>query len=378
MTDLNYILQFIQGKKTPFYLYDVEKIRSNCSAFKAIPYPNLSLHYASMANSSKYFLKIILKEGLGIFVNSLEHLNMAIETGFKKESIVFTASSLEKETMIEAQKKAMFIHLDSLNQLQLWTSLFPNQRIGLRVNLVDAFNEEAGIKSGLFIGSKSRLGIDTESLKFIENPDMINGLHIYVGTNILDQDYFFEYYAKLIETAELFKNLEYVDFGGGFGIDSSMSQVFDTENFNKRLSELVHNFTLHRGRNIKLILEPGRIIAGDAGYFVCKVIDIKYRNDKQFIVSNASVSQFPRPLFYCNEAIHPVFLVSEQLIIKEQSIQKSAIVGCSTYSRDYLADDVFLPNAQIGDFVVFTQAGAYCASLFTKFLGFHEPDEYYI
>jgi len=86
------------------------------------------------------------------------------------------------------------------------------------------------------------------------------------------------------------------------------------------------------------MLEPGRIIGAEAGYFACLVTDVKFRKDKQLIGINASTTQFPRPLFYPEKAIHPVAIFRDGILANGATVM-SNVYGCSTYSRDYFIKD---------------------------------------
>jgi diaminopimelate decarboxylase len=109
---------------------------------------------------------------------------------------------------------------------------------------------------------------------------------------------------------------------------------------------------------------------------VCRVVDVKESGSHQLIGVNASSAQFPRPLLYGETAVHPVMVLNNK---SPKSLDKieSSVYGCSTYSRDFLASRVMLPQISEGDTLVFGDAGAYCASLYTRFLGFNEAEEFF-
>jgi len=214
-------------------------------------------------------------------------------------------------------------------------------------------------------------------IKLKGNPG-ISGLHIYVGTNISELDYFFDCYKHILNLAEFFPNLEYLDFGGGFGPGEKNIREFDMLSYGRRVTELMNDVVKISGRRLGLILEPGRIVGADAGYFVCKITDIKMRNNQQLIGVNASSVQFPRPLFYPDSAFHPVLVVNRSNDPSMKTGRLSSIYGCSTYSRDYLARDIELPQAHIGDTVIIGYAGSYCSAAHTSFLGFPKAEEYFI
>lgn len=361
----------------PFYLYNRNEIRKICWKFLNLPYSPKSIHFAMMANSNPRFLRIIKEEGLSIFVNSLMHMKTAQELSFMGEDIIFTSSAIDEQTMKKVKSSGAIFNLDSISQIKTWFILFPETPVGIRCNIGKLVVPRKTL-AGYFLGDKSRLGLSLEEIELLKGNPFIRGLHLYAGTNIVDFTYFVECYNQITKLAELFPSLEYLDFGGGFGLGKKSPEEFDMESYGNAASELMNRVSKRLGRPIKLILEPGRIIGGNAGYFVCRVIDIKIRGTHQFIGVNASSVQFPRPLFYPDSAFHPISIIYKNPSFGEKIEMISSITGCSTYSRDFLARDVLLPQISVGDIVVLGYAGSYCSSAHTKFLGFPEAEEYFI
>jgi len=371
------VRELTDSGNSPFYIYEKKRIQENCRKFLNIRYTPLSVNYAMMANSNPRFLKIIKHAGLKIFVNSLLHLKIALELGFRGDEIIYAASAMDESTMRLVKLSRAKLILDSIGQFELWHSLFPDTGIGIRCNIGEVVVPRKTI-GGFFIGDQSRLGLTMDSINNLKGNPCISGLHIYVGTNISEIDYFLDCYKHVTNLAEFFPKLEYIDFGGGFGSGEKMTTEFDINTYSRKVTELMNNIANIYGRKISLILEPGRIIGADAGYFVCKITDIKIRNNQQLIGVNASSVQFPRPLFYPEIAYHPVSILSRSNSGSDNNGRLSSIYGCSTYSRDYLARDVELPQAHIGDIVIFGNAGSYCSTAHTSFLGFPKAKEYFI
>lgn len=359
----------------PFYIYDSRAIRSTCRAFKEIPYPRARTHFATMANVNPEFLSLIESEGLGVFVNSTGHLDAVLSAGFSGERIVYTASALDDSVMSAAAKAGAIVNLDSPDQVLRWKRLRPGKPYGLRCNL-GTMVQARRTRAGYFTGPESRLGLDPGELSpFRADPDCA-GLHLYVGTDIMDVGYFADCYRALFEIARGFAALRYLDLGGGFGIDDeNPSAAFDIPSFGKMVSGMFDSFSGEMGRPIDLILEPGRIMGGAAGLFVCRVTDVKRRENENLIGVNASSAQFPRPLFYPDSAIHPVEALGAGA---GRPARRSSVYGCSTYSRDYLARNVLLPEPVPGEVLAFHNSGSYCASSYTEFLGFPKPREIFI
>lgn len=373
---LSYVSQHFKNDSAPVYVYDTDKIREYCKRFVSIPYSPKSIHFATMANSNPDFLRIMREEGLGVFVNSPEHLKLACELGFKEKEIIFTASALCRDTMKLACDAGVNVYLDSPSQLKQWQALFPDKPVGIRCNLGRMVTPIKTLAS-YFIGEESRLGFSPEEINNQKGNKNIIGLHLYVGTDILNYDYFFACYQSLLSFGKLFPNLSHIDLGGGFGINHNGSFPFDIEQYGKKLNTMMKEVTATSGRKLCLMLEPGRIIGAEAGYFACLVTDVKIRKDKQLIGINASTTQFPRPLFYPEKAIHPVAIIRDGSLANGATVM-SNVYGCSTYSRDYFIKNASVPKTEISDWVIFGNAGSYCAAAYTRFLGFLPAEEKFI
>ena len=210
----NEILNFINGKAEaefdPFYLYDKQVIRDRCRMFQGISYPNKAIHFASMANINPQFLRIVKDEKINVFVNSKMHLQAALDAGFRGSEIIFTSSALTQKLMKYAESCGVQVNLDSPSQLEAWLSLFPDKAVGIRCNIGDKVKPYTS-HAGFFIGKESRLGFTREEICKISDKSKIKGLHLYIGTDVFDIDYFMNCYKELIELACDFKNLEYLN-----------------------------------------------------------------------------------------------------------------------------------------------------------------------
>lgn len=371
------IWEIARQQRAPFYLYETAGIAKKCRQFASIPYAPKAIHFALMANSSPRFIGIVKAAGLNVFVNSLLHLELVQQLGFRGEEIIYAASAMDGNTMLKVQESGALAVMDSLSQLERWRALFSGAEAGIRCNVGDRVEPRSTL-AGYFIGKESRLGLSTDEICSLQGDPGISGLHTYVGTNILDVGYFLECYQRIAELALLFPQLRFVDFGGGFGLAEEDPGQLDMQAYGKEVAALMRGISHKLGREIRLILEPGRIIGGEAGYFVCEVVDIKTRPEQVFIGVNASVAQFPRPLFYPDSAFHPVAVIRATGQAAEGMRRRSSVYGCSTYSRDYLARDLLLPECSSGDLIVLGNAGSYCSGAHTSFLGFPEAEEFYI
>jgi diaminopimelate decarboxylase len=369
------ILDVTAGQAPPFYLYEAGEVRRMAARFADLPWHDKAIHVATMANDHEGFLRVVREAGLKVFVNSLQHLECVRRTGFRGREIVFTASAMDTATMRTVQEAGALVNLDSLGEVATWHRLFPGAPAGIRCN-IGGLVEPRGTRAGFFLGRESRLGLLPDEIERLYGEPWVEALHLYVGTDILDVGYFRECYEQLARLAVHFPGLRYLDFGGGFGVAADGEPGFDFDAYGEMIAAVMADASRRVGRPLTLLLEPGRIVGASAGHFVTRVVDIKQRGERQLVGVNASVAQFPRPLFYPDNARHPVVLLPAGAPTPGDGAPvPTDVYGCSTYSRDYLARDVLLPRARPGDLVVFGLAGAYCASAHTGFLGFPRPPE---
>jgi diaminopimelate decarboxylase len=364
-----------QQQPGPFYLYDTARLRETCQLLRALPAKPLSVYFATMANAHPRFLEIIREEGLGVFVNTMGHLERALEVGFEPRWIIYTASGMSERLMRQVQATGASVNLDSPGQVARWRTLFPGQPFGIRCNIGDRI-EARETRAGFFVGPQSRLGLDAAELATLFGSPHVHGLHLYAGTDILDLGYFEACYRALLELVPRFPALRYLDLGGGFGVPGPDQQPFDFEGYGALVTEIMDEAERRAGRRLELVLEPGRVVGAESGVFVCRVTDVKLRGDRQLVGVDASSAQFPRPLLYPDSALHPHTLLPGDDRDPGEPVP-SQVYGCSTYSRDFLVWDGALPSARPGDLVVIGQAGAYCSSLHTVFLGFPPAPEIY-
>ncbi len=364
------LTQISLTRDLPFYWYDSALITQQCRRFTALPYENKSVHFATMANAHPEFLRLTRAAGINVFVNSPGHMQIARYVGYSGREIVFTSSGMSDSLMMLAHQAGAVLNLDSTGQLRRFWKLFPDAPVGLRCNIGDRVTPQK-TRSGFFLGKDSRLGLDLNELEALAGNPHIEGLHLYLGTDIMDLDYYRDCYEVMADLARLFPNLTYLDFGGGFGVEDSGGAVFPMEAYGQLVSGIMRELSARLGRSIRLLLEPGRIIGAEAGFLAVRVTDVKHRHGRQLVGVNASSAQFTRPLLYPDDAFHPVYRLNG----RTGALLDTSVYGCSTYSRDFLAHDIRLPAVEEDEWLVFSLAGSYCASSFTRFLGFDQIEE---
>jgi diaminopimelate decarboxylase len=197
---------------------------------------------------------------------------------------------------------------------------------------------------------------------------VLDGLHIYVGTNFQSPNAMLPALEGFFRHAFKLTGLRYLNIGGGVGIDYTRAgSDFDLALFGASVGELYRGLISTVGRPIRLLFEPGRGLIARSGLFLTAVTDVKKLRGQDFVVVDGSVAVFPRPLLH-PESPHRVRRLGERSE-NNQSNHDVSIVGKTTYSRDILARCRVPNDICVGDVLVFEDAGAYCSSMASRFLG---------
>lgn len=351
------LLETVRTVGTPAYVYDLEVLKTRISQYRsAFAVPGFTLLFATMANPAPEILGLLAREDVGACVNSIPHLHLALANGIPPGRIQFTASGLSREQMIELIRLDINTNLDSPSQISQWLEC-GGGAFGLRIN--------AGSLTGR---PGDRLGVAVGELKAIAaGPGRIRGLHVYVGTNFRRAEDMFPTLQAFYAAAGEMDHLEYVNVGGGVGVDYERSGTpFNISAYGREVTRL-HRELSPDNRTV-LYFEPGRSLTADSGVFLSSVTDVKALDGRTFVACDGSVAVFPRPFHQPDSPHHVRRLGSAGL--EDHPV---VIVGRTTFSRDILAECRLPSELQVGDVLAFEDAGAYCSSMASRFLGQPEP-----
>jgi len=369
---------------TPLYVYHGEKIEENFKKINsAIPYEMKQIHYAIMCNDRIEILKILLKLGSYIQANSLKEYKIARKAGFPNEKISITTTNMSTEDMQEFIKFGAIINFDSIEEVKRFGKLAlkhkaKNKKIGIRV-FVHQETSGQHITNAPYL-PKARVGIKKE--KFNELKEIakkfdlkIIGVHGYLASNMLNLKPFLKLNRFLVDCAKQFPDIEYINFGAGFGVALKPGEKdFNWEKYGQNVTTLMKEVERFFGRKINLKIEPGRSLAGDAGILLTKITNIKNMDFWKEVGVDCGFGVFARPYIYkWNEGgYHPIISVNR---FKKQSNKLYTICGNSVLQGDYLAEDRKLPELEIGDYLAILKTGAYGATMMSMFPGMRRAGE---
>ena len=357
---------------SPLYVYDSSIIqRQYKRMIDAFSVKNLELHYACKANTNLAILQILRELGAGIDCVSLQEVELAFHAGFEAHQIMYTPNSVALENYFTAVKLGIKINIDSISILEQFGQKHPEYPICIRINP----HVMAGMYSKISVGHiDSKFGISIHQVPYVmriieETGQVVNGIHMHTGSDILDVEVFLNAAEILLNAAKSFKDIEFVDFGSGFKVPYKPDDIeTNIENFGKRFSERFNLFCEEYGKDLTLVFEPGKYLVSQSGYFLAKASVVKQTTSTMFVCLNSGFNHLIRPMFY--NAYHHIENVSSPA--GRQRIY--TIVGniCET---DTFGVNRRLAEVNEGDILCFRNAGAYCFSMASQYNSRLRPAE---
>lgn len=357
--------KLIQDFGSPLYVYEEETILNRFHKLHdAISYPYKRILYAIKANSNLHIAKLLQKENCGIDAVSPGEIELALKAGFRAEDIIFTGNNMTDSEMDFAVSKGVLLNIGSLSRLEKFGQKYAGQDVCIRINP----NVEAGMHEHVITaGPKSKFGInfdDIEKTKVILEKYKLNliGVHSHIGSGILESEKFLLAMRVTLDIAKQFENLEFVDFGGGVGVPYKPGEkAMDLENFGEEVSGYFTEFCQKYGKNLTLIIEPGRFFVAESGFLLTKVNTIKKNDVRKFAGTDSGFNHLIRPAMY--GSYHPMYNASNM----EGEEEKIDICGNICESGDFFARDRILPKIKEGDILAIGHAGAYGFSMASNY-----------
>jgi len=351
---------------TPFYCYSTATLTRHYNVFSnALSGFDSLVCYAMKANSNQAVLKTLAALGSGADVVSEGELRRAMAAGIPASKILFSGvGKTAREIDFALNAGILCFNVESLPELEMISAraqaLGKVAPVSLRINPdVDAKTHKK-ISTGK---AENKFGISWKDAqaaykRAAELPGLkVTGIDMHIGSQITDLGPFDKAFALLSELTETLRadghEIDHVDIGGGLGVpyreDNTPPPLPDA------YAEIVQKHIKRLG--VKVIVEPGRLIAGNAGILVSEVIYLKRGEAKNFLIVDAAMNDLIRPTLY--EAYHSIKPVIEPGAGAERITVD--VVGPVCETGDFLAQDRELPLLKPGDLISVGTAGAYGA-----------------
>lgn len=373
------IKNIIEEYDTPFYLYSEKILENNYKQFTSAAKSNKlksTICFAVKSNNNKHVLKSLAKMGAGADIVSGGELKAALNAGIPANKIVFSGVGKTKdEIKLGLKHQIKSFNVESIEELELINKLAG--KMETKANIAFRLNPKVHAKTHKHIstGYKThKFGILAEDIiKTVEDPKYwdhtkLVGLSVHIGSQLTDLGATHEAIVKACECANQLPNLEFIDVGGGLGVNYHPDTKAPTV---ATYMELVANAMKTYKNQVEVVFEPGRRIAASCGFFVTSVIRSKVSEDCRFLIVDGGMNDFVRPSLY--DAYHEVLAGHDN-----GEVVETDIVGPICETADCFATKRFLPKLQYKDFIIIADTGAYGHTMSSTYNMRKQPGEVFL
>ncbi|EST52169.1 hypothetical protein T458_24435 [Brevibacillus panacihumi W25] len=357
--------------KTPFFVYDEQILTNTYNKLKNALHEKIEVFYSVKANPNVTIVNHINNLGAGLEISSESELICALKAGANSKDIIFVGpGKTAHEIEFAISHDVYCIVVESIQELDLINTI--GLKYNRKINIALRVNPSlVGRGSELIMsGTSSKFGIDEDW--FYSESDINNkykfvhiiGIHTYMGTGILDWRIFFENTKYILEMAARLSSkhnfkLEMIDFGGGL-----MPTVYEQQGsvnldeIKKHLSPFIDSYINDLGYVPRLILESGRYLVAQCGFYVTKVLYTKESRGKRFAITDGGIHQNIAAAGGIRKNTDGNF-ITEVISSNNRNNIIQNVGGPLCTPADMLLENVLLPELEQGDLIVLKGSGAY-------------------
>jgi len=364
---------------TPLYVYNEDILRDRMhTVSQIITKYEFHSNYSIKANTNLNILKIALSEGLYADAMSTGEMEFLLRAGFPSEKIFFVSNNVAKEELQFAIDHNIMVSLDSLDQLELFGTLNKGGKCAVRINPgVGAGHHEKVVTAG----KKTKFAVAEEDIDKIfdiaKKYDLkIAGINQHVGSLFMDPEPFLQAVKNFLRIAKKFENLEFIDFGGGYGIPYHKlddEQKFPMDSFKAEFEKLVEEFVSEYGYAPLFKTEPGRFCVAESCVILGRVQATKQNAGVHYAGTDIGMNVLVRPSMY--DSWHDIEVIRDSEVVSRDNLTEQTVTGNICESGDILAKNRMLPEIKTGDLVAVLDAGAYGYAMCSSYNSRPRPAE---
>ena len=365
---------------TPVYVYNErilrKRIRNVAGVVKKFPY---RANFSMKANSNLTILKIVLEEGLNADAMSIGEVKLLELAGFPADRIFFVPNNVSDEELQYAIDKNIIVSLDSISQLERFGRLAPGARCAVRINPgIGAGHSDSVVTAG----KNTKFAVEEKDIpELLETAGKHNlkivGINQHIGSLFMEPDPYLAAVTNLLRIAHKFGDLEFIDFGGGFGTPYhklSGEKEFDINLLTEGIEKLLGDFIAETGKQILFKSEPGRYVVADSSVLLGRVYATKVNYDKKYAGTDIGQNVLVRPTLY--GSWHDVEVLRDgKPVLPSSGTEVVSVTGNICESGDIIAKERELPVIKEGDLVCVLDAGAYGYSMCSPYNSRPRPAE---
>ena len=367
------LLPLAQRYAGPFWAYDAAIIQQRIAQLGAFDV----VRFAQKACSNIHILRLMRAAGVKVDSVSLGEIERAIAAGYQPggEDIVFTADVFDQPTLARIAELKVPVNAGSVDMLHQLGELSPGHAVWLRINPGFGHGHSQKTNTG---GENSKHGIWHSDLPLAlaaiqQHGLRLVGLHMHIGSGV-DYGHLQQVCDAMVDQVVAFgQDLEAISAGGGLSIPYRFGEeAIDTQHYYGLWNGARERIAAHLGHAVKLEIEPGRFLVAESGVLVSQVRAVKEMGSRHFVLVDAGFSDLMRPSMY-GSYHHISLLPVDGRALGDASVE-SVVAGPLCESGDVFTqleggkvETRALPAAQVGDYLVFHDTGAYGASMSSNY-----------
>ncbi|MFH8135557.1 diaminopimelate decarboxylase [Pantoea osteomyelitidis] len=358
----------------PFWAYDAAIIQQRIAQLRAFDV----VRFAQKACSNIHILRLMRAAGVKVDSVSLGEIERALAAGYQAggEEIVFTADVFDQPTLARVVELQVPVNAGSVDMLHQLGAASPGHAVWLRVNPGFGHGHSQKTNTG---GENSKHGIWHDdlplALEAIQQYGLkLVGIHMHIGSGV-DYGHLQQVCDAMVDQVVQFgQDLTAISAGGGLSIPYRYGEeAIDTEHYFGLWNAARDRIAAHLGHRVKLEIEPGRFLVAEAGVLVSQVRAVKAMGSRYFVLVDAGFSDLMRPSMY-GSYHHISVMAGDGRTLDETQTLESVVAGPLCESGDVFTQQEggkvetrALPAAQVGDYLVFHDTGAYGASMSSNY-----------
>ncbi|MBM2885021.1 diaminopimelate decarboxylase [Chromobacterium amazonense] len=360
---------------SPLWVYHADTIRSRIAELKAFD----TIRYAQKANSNTHILRLMRAEGVKVDAVSLGEIERALAAGYRAggdepSDIVFTADVLDRATLDKVVETGIPVNAGSIDMLRQLGERSPGHPVWLRINPGFGHGHSQKTNTG---GENSKHGIWHEdllqALQAVRTHGLeLIGVHMHIGSGV-DYGHLQQVCGAMVDlVAQLGCDIEAISAGGGLSIPYRDGDArIDTAHYFQLWDTARQRIAEQLGHPVRLEIEPGRFLVAESGALLAEVRAVKDMGSRHFVLVDAGFNDLMRPSLY--GSYHHISVLDARGMEKSGRID-TVVAGPLCESGDVFTQQEGgtvetrpLPPAQVGDLMVFHDAGAYGATMSSNY-----------
>lgn len=355
--------------RTPFYAYERKALARRIDELRACLPASVKLHYAMKANPMPALVAFMAARVDGIDVASGNELRVALDAGAVARDISFAGPGKSEVELQQAVASGVLLNVESSREIRMLDLI--SHRLGKPARVAVRVNPDFELKSSgmKMSGGPKQFGIDAESVPAVLEDIRARGLgfegfHIYSGSQNLRAESICEAQTQVLDLAIRLAAVapapvKVLNLGGGFGIPYFPGeQPLPLAPIGAHLQALVER-AAQALPQAELVIELGRYLVGEAGVYVCQVLDRKISRGHVFLVTDGGLHHHLAASGNFGQVIRKNYPVAIGNRVRGTGRELASVVGPLCTPLDLLSDRMELAQAGEGDFVVVFQSGAY-------------------